>query len=477
VIAAGESGIGADVDRRYRVDLAGQASQGGGDLLSAVGRGVVLELEQSDVSEHGGEYQRAARVRPPGLAGPRGGFDTARRERSLERRGALVERRVVTLDLAVSRSAESIVTEARTIAREHLASLVAGYDRHTVNRPLVRALADTGLSRRLFGVRFGGSATADPSALVLCALREGLAEVSTAASTALALQLGGGHALARHAGEELAERWVPPIVAGDAIAAFAITEPDRAGSDAGALALSAVRAGAGWTLAGEKVWIMNAPDVDVYTVFARTAGANGARGVTAFAVPADTPGLSAEPLHTLWPYPIGRVIFDAVTVPEANVLGELGAGLEVAMRTFDLFRPSVAGFCVGFSQAALDAAVAYARRREAFGRPIAEYQAVSHQLAEMETRLHAARLLSYDAAMAFDAGRPRREVARRSAMAKLHATETAQFVVDAALQIHGAVGTEEGHLLEHLYREARAARIYEGTSEIQRTIIARDLLA
>jgi acyl-CoA dehydrogenase len=197
--------------------------------------------------------------------------------------------------------------------------------------------------------------------------------------------------------------------------------------------------------------------------------------VTAFAVPGGSEGLSGEPADLLAPHAIGRLTFDGVPVPGDHVVGEVDRGFRAAMRTLDLFRPSVGAFAVGMGQAALDAAAAHARTREAFGRPIGEFQGVSHLLAEMATRLEAARLLVYEAARAYDEGRAD-EVTRRSAMAKLYATETAQFVVDAAVQVHGARALERGHLLEHLYREVRAPRIYEGTSEIQRTIIARDLL-
>jgi alkylation response protein AidB-like acyl-CoA dehydrogenase len=172
-------------------------------------------------------------------------------------------------------------------------------------------------------------------------------------------------------------------------------------------------------------------------------------------------------------HPIGRIELDGVLVSEQQVLGEVDGGFRLAMRTLDLFRPSVGASVIGMAQAALDAAVVHASNRKAFGRPIKEFQAVSHQLAEMATRLEAARALVYVAAEAYDRGDQR--VARRSAMAKLFATETAQQVIDVAIQVHGAVALQRGHLLEHLYREVRAPRIYEGTSEIQREIIARDL--
>jgi acyl-CoA dehydrogenase len=173
------------------------------------------------------------------------------------------------------------------------------------------------------------------------------------------------------------------------------------------------------------------------------------------------------------PHPIGRLEFDGVFVPDDSLLGERDKGFAVAMQTLDLFRPSVGAFAVGMAQAALEAAVAHARERSAFGRPLNEFQAISHRLADMATRTEAARALVYGAADAYDGGRA--DVSSRSAMAKLFATETAQFVVDAAIQIHGALALQKGHLLEHLYREVRAPRIYEGTSEIQREVISRNL--
>jgi alkylation response protein AidB-like acyl-CoA dehydrogenase len=222
-----------------------------------------------------------------------------------------------------------------------------------------------------------------------------------------------------------------------------------------------------------KTFISNAPQADVYTLFARTTLDAGAHGVTAFAVPGDAPGLTGSPLRLLVPHPIGRLELDGVRVPADHVLGDVDKGFGVAMGTLDLFRPSVGAFAVGMARAALDAAVAHAAGREAFGRPIREFQAVSHTIAEMATRVEAARLLVYAAAAAHDRGMP--GVRRTSAMAKLFATETAQWVVDAAVQVHGAAALADDHLLAKLYREVRAPRIYEGTSEIQREIIAREL--
>jgi alkylation response protein AidB-like acyl-CoA dehydrogenase len=310
------------------------------------------------------------------------------------------------------------------------------------------------------------------SALELCLLREGLAQGSTEAETALAMQGLVGYPILQSGSPEAVRRWVPALARGEAVGAFALTEPEH-GTDAGAIELAASSREEGYRLTGVKTWISNAPDADVYVVFARTTPDAGARGVTAFLVPGDAPGLTGEPIDLVAPHPIGKLEFDGVRVPPDQVLGEVDRGFQVAMRTLDLFRPSVGAFAVGMAQAALDAATEHAASRAAFGKPLREFQAVSHTLAEMATRTQAARLMVYAAASAYDEGRP--GLTRTSAMAKLFATETAQWVVDAGVQIHGAAGLQRGHLLEHLYREVRAPRIYEGTSEIQREIIAREL--
>jgi alkylation response protein AidB-like acyl-CoA dehydrogenase len=344
-----------------------------------------------------------------------------------------------------------------------------------VNRPLLEEMGRLGLLARLFP-----GAGRSAAALDLCLLRESLAQVSTEAETALALQGLGFYPVVQSGGEAQLRRWLPEVASGRAVAAFALSEPE-AGSDAAALALEAKADGAGgWRLSGEKCWISNAPEADVYTVFARTGPAAGARGVSAFLVPADRPGLSGEPLDMISPHPIGRLRFDGVPVGPDDLLGEVGGGFRVAMRTLDLFRPSVGAFAVGMAQAALDAAVAHAATREAFGGPLRELQSVGHRLAEMATRTEAARLLVYAAAAAYDRGEAAGETGLhgptgRAAMAKLFATEAAQYVVDSAVQLHGARALQRGHLLERLYREVRAPRIYEGASEVQLSIIAREL--
>ena len=364
-----------------------------------------------------------------------------------------------------------LASEAEATARK-LASIAAAGEDGRVNRRLIRGLAEEGLLPRLFPRRAGGSREGEVSAVDLCVVREALGRESTLAENAVAIQTLGAYPIVLGGTPEQAGRYAGPVARGEAVAAFALTEPE-AGTDAAALALRAERDGNGYRLTGTKAFISNAPDADVYTLFARTTPDAGAKGITAFVVNGDARGLSGTSLQLLSAHPIGRLELDGVVVSADQVLGEVDHGFRLAMRTLDLFRPSVGGSVLGMARAALDAAIAHASNRRAFGRPIKEFQAVSHQLAEMATKLEAARALVYAAAEAYDRGD--QDIARRSAMAKLFATETAQQVIDVAIQVHGAVALERGHLLEHLYREVRAPRIYEGTSEIQREIIARDL--
>ncbi len=343
-----------------------------------------------------------------------------------------------------------------------------------VNRPLLARLGELGLLRDLFGGGVGDEPRG-AAALRLCLLRETLAQVSTEAETALALQGLGSYPILQSGRPGTVQRWIPEVVAGRAVAAFALSEPG-AGSDAAALELRAEPDGEGWRLSGEKTWISNAPEADVYSVFARTGPGQRAAGVTAFVVPGDAAGLAGEHLDLVAPHAIGHLTFDGVRVGPAQLLGEVGEGFGVAMRTLDLFRPSVGAFAVGMAQAALDCALAWSRERQVHGGPLHAQQAVAHALAEMATRTEASRLLVYAAASAYDDGAPARAVTMSAAMAKLHATESAQLVVDQAVQLLGARGLQRGHLLEHLYREVRAPRIYEGASEVQRSIIARELL-
>ena len=351
----------------------------------------------------------------------------------------------------------------RELAHEHLDPVARSGLPGRVNRPLVKALAEHGVLARLFANGAG-------VATELCLTREALARECTEAETAFVLQGLGAHPILKAGRPELIERWIGPVASGDAVAAFALTEP-QAGSDVSALSLRADRDGAGFRLTGEKLWISNAPDADVYTVFARTSD-DPRRGLSGFVVAGDSEGLSGEPLEMLSPHAIGRLRFEGVSVGAGELLGEPGDGFRIAMRTLDLFRPSVGAFAIGMARSALDAACDHALERHTFGRPLRDYQGVSHRLAEVASHVEAARALVYQAAAAHDAGIADPALA---AMSKLLATEIAQEAVDVAIQVHGAVALERGHHLEHLYREVRAPRIYEGASEIQREIIARSL--
>ncbi|HEX6221456.1 MAG TPA: acyl-CoA dehydrogenase family protein [Acidimicrobiia bacterium] len=359
---------------------------------------------------------------------------------------------------------DQLIREAESLG----ASLVPVAEAGTpgrVNRRLVSALGSAGMFMSVFDAE-------QLTALSLCQIRQGLARVCTEAETAFALQGLGGVSIQRHGSQRVVAEWVPKLRSGDAVAAFALTEPG-AGSDAAALALKAERDGDGYRLTGEKAYISNAPDADVATVFARTTVDAGAKGVTAFAVPIASDGVTGERIDMIAPHALGTWSFDGVYVPDDNVLGGVDEGFKVAMETLDLFRPSVGAFALGMAEAALGIAVEHARSREAFGTPISRFQGISHQLADVKVSIEASRHLVYDAARTYDA--QRKGITGKAAMAKLYATETAQRAVDVAIQVLGARGLEADSTLAHLYKEVRAPRIYEGTSEIQRNIISREL--
>jgi acyl-CoA dehydrogenase len=365
------------------------------------------------------------------------------------------------LDLHLSAEQRELYDDTRRLGVDTLWPISDAGTPGRVNRPLVLALATHGLLGRLFA---GG----EIKAIELCLIREALARSCPEAESAFAIQGLGTTPILQSGSASVRDEWIPLVTAGKAVAAFALTEPE-AGSDVRAMSLAAEPDGVGYRLTGEKLWISNAPDADIYTVFAR-----GPEGITAFAVAGDSDNLGGEHRTMVAEHPIGSLVFDGVHVPGANVLGEPGAGFKVAMRTLDLFRPSVGAFAIGMARHALEIAVAYTRERHAFGRPLAQNQALAHRLADISARVEAARLLVHQAAGAHDAGIHDPALA---AMSKLVATEIAQEAVDAAVQFHGASGLERGHPLEHLYRDVRAPRIYEGASEIQREIIARRMFA
>jgi acyl-CoA dehydrogenase len=309
-----------------------------------------------------------------------------------------------------------------------------------------------------------------------CLIRETLARFCPNAELVVTMQGLGSGPISFFGTEDQRRRYLPGVAAGARLAAFALTEPD-AGSDVAGLGMTAERDGDSYVLNGRKTFISMAPDADLYTVFAKTAPAAGKRGLSCFIVEKGMPGFDpGRRLPLMAAHPIGAPVFTNCRVPAANRVGDENAGFAIAMGTLDFFRTTVGAGAVGRAQRALDEALRYARERRAFGESIARFQAVQMKLAAMATDIAAARLLVYRAALTRDRGAAPR-VTLESAQAKLFATEAAQRVIDAAVQIHGGAGVLKGVEVERLYREIRALRIYEGTSEIQHLVIAQHLLA
>jgi acyl-CoA dehydrogenase len=308
----------------------------------------------------------------------------------------------------------------------------------------------------------------------LCLIRETLARYSGLADFVFALQGLGSGPLSLFGSAEQRNVWLPRVAAGRAIPAFALSEAE-AGSDVAAMQTTARRDGDGWVIDGSKTWISNAGLADFYIVFCRLPEL-GERGFGAFLVEADTPGLRiAERIDVLAPHPLGTLGFENCRVPAGALVGEPGKGLKVALATLDVFRPTVGAAALGFARRALDEALGHAVKRTTFGKPLAEHQLTQAKLADMACEIDASALLVYRAAWTRDAGAER--ITREAAMAKLFATEAAQRVIDAAVQLLGGRGVVAGSPVERLYREVRALRIYEGTSEIQRLVIAGQILA
>ncbi len=330
-------------------------------------------------------------------------------------------------------------------------------------RALVRRLGDAGLLRlvRELDVRS------------LCLAREALAYRDGLADFAFAMQGLGSGAVTLFGTDELKAGFLPGVVSGETITGFALSEPD-AGSDVAALATTATRDGDHYVLDGRKTWISNGGIAGAYVVFARTGEAPGARGLSAFLVDAAEIEVE-ERIEVSAPHPLATLRFDSVRVPASRLVGTPGEGFKIAMATLDVFRSTVGAAALGFARRALDETLARVSSRELFGAPLADLQLVQGKLAEMALEIDAAALLVYRAAWTKDGGAER--VTREVAMAKLFATEAAQRVVDAAVQLHGALGVVAGHPVERLYREVRALRIYEGASEVQQVIIARQALA
>ena len=351
-----------------------------------------------------------------------------------------------------------------------------GIDHHDADaacKALVPKLGAAGFLRHCVPMAFGGAAQ-EIDSRALCIVRETLAYADGLADFAFAMQGLGTGAISLAGSDEVKASILPKIASGELISGFALTEPE-AGSDVAAMSTTARRDGGDYVVDGEKIFISNGGIADVYTVFARTGEAPGTRGISAFAVFADTPGLIvAERIETIAPHPLARLRFDGMRVPAAQMLGAPGEGFKIAMRTLDIFRPSVAAASLGFARRALDEAVAHARGRKMFGATLADLPTAQSTLGEMATAIDAAALLTLRTAWRRDV--QKLPTTREAAMAKLTATENAQWVIDQALQMFGGRGVRVGEIVERLYREIRALRIYEGATEVQKLIIGRELM-
>jgi acyl-CoA dehydrogenase len=369
--------------------------------------------------------------------------------------------------------AERLAAFAADVIEPRAAAADTG-DPVAIGRDFIRAAADAGiLPLFVAGGATGDGARADLRAL--CLAREAIAAASGFADSVYAVQGLGTFPIAVAGDAGLSRRYLPAATSGTAVGAFALTEPD-AGSDPAGIATTATADGDSYVLTGRKTLISNAGLATFYIVFAQSDPSAGRKGLSAFVVDAETPGFRVvRQIELIAPHPIGELAFDECRVPASHRLGVGDDGLKIALKTLDFFRSSVGAAACGMAQRAVDEAVRYARHRRQFGSLIADFQATKIALADMATDLDAARLLVYRAAWTKDVGADR--VTREASMAKLFATEAAQRIVDRAVQIHGGLGVQRGVVVERLYREVRALRIYEGTSEIQRLDIAERVLA
>ncbi|MGW8420765.1 MULTISPECIES: acyl-CoA dehydrogenase family protein [Comamonas] len=367
-----------------------------------------------------------------------------------------------------ARLAQSLDAWARqNIAHSH------GPDVDAECRQLVKALGEAGwLRHAVAGTAYGGAGE-HIDTRAICLIRETLARHSGLADFAFAMQGLGSGAISLAGSEEQKKRYLSLVARGDAISAFALSEPD-AGSDVAAMACEARLEGDHYVINGEKTWISNGGIADFYVVFVRTGEAAGSRGLSALIVEAGTPGFEiAERINVIAPHPLARLKFSNCRVPAAQLVGAAGEGFKVAMRTLDVFRTSVAAASLGFARRAMDEALQRATSRKMFGGVLADFQLTQAKLAQMATQIDSAALLTYRAAWLRDQGE---NVTREAAMAKMTATENAQQVIDAAVQIWGGLGVVSEQPVERLYREIRALRIYEGATEVQQLIIGRDLI-
>ncbi len=358
-------------------------------------------------------------------------------------------------------------------AARHLQGGEHGPDIDAQCRALVRELGEAGWLRHAVAGTAHGGASEVIDTRAICLLRETLAWHHGLADFAFAMQGLGSGAISLAGTPEQRARYLPRVAEGKALAAFGLSEPG-AGSDVAAMLCNAHDDGDAYVIDGEKTWISNGGIADFYVLFARTGEAPGSRGISAFIVDAGTPGFEiAQRIDVIAPHPLARLRFDACRVPKSSRIGAPGEGFKIAMRTLDVFRTSVAAAALGFGRRALHEGLERAKSRSMFGQRLADFQLTQAKLAQMATTIDSAALLTYRAAWQRDQGR---NVTREAAMAKMAATEGAQQVIDAAVQLWGGAGVVSGNVVESLYREIRSLRIYEGATEVQQLIIGKDLL-
>ena len=361
-------------------------------------------------------------------------------------------------------------------ANRHIPSLTAEehHDLDGTCKAIVKALGDAGFTSYAVPASAGGQHK-KLDVRSLCIIRETLARHNALADFSFAMQGLGSGPISLFGDEAQQATYLNAVATGDKIAAFSLSEPE-AGSDVAAMSCSARADGDQWVLNGTKTWISNAGIADFYTVFARTDDSGGAKGISCFVVEADTPGFEVtERIDLVAPHPLGTLTFSDCRIPRAHLVGKEGRGFGIAMATLDVFRSTVAAAALGMARRALDETLDYTSERNIFGGKLGDLQLVQAKIGEMALGVDSSALLVYRAAWTKDCAAER--VTREAAMAKYHATETAQQVIDAAVQLHGGKGVTKGYIVEALYRDIRALRIYEGASEVQTTIIARQAIA
>jgi len=376
------------------------------------------------------------------------------------------------MDSMLSQTQRDFKEYCRKFARERVAPLAGQYgETDDIPKQLIEEMAEAGLFRLLLPEEMGGGGA---KAIQICLAREQLAGVYCPADVTLAMQGLGSYPIFLAGSEDQKERYLGRIGRGELLTTYALTEPE-AGSDVNGMKSTAVKDSKGFVLSGEKIFISNGHAAHIIIVFARTPSDDNSRGMTAFILEKGMPGFQVtERLKVLAPHDLVRLAFDRCVIPHENMLGHVGDGFKIAMKTLEVFRMSVGAAALGIGQKAFDLALAYSKKRKQFGSVLADFQATRMKLADMATELEASRALVYRAALLKDAGGM--NVARAASMAKLYATEAVFRIVDQAVQIHGGIGVLHGSTVEKLYREIRAMRIYEGTTEIQKLIIANTFL-